>query len=148
MVDSGTNIGYCMQRRPEEETVMLLKNDVRRLPNSNKRNDKQINDDNANVTFQKHQNNCDNLREKAATNDDKNSNNGAGGVNGSNGDGDDKAPNKRAGDDLFADDLDEDPYAELQSYLDRVKVSVSTIFLHNLSKNEKKNVLNMKDDMI
>lgn len=115
MVDS--SIGYCIQR-PEEETVILLKNDERRLPNSNKRNDKQTNGD-ANVTYHEHRNNCDNLRDKM--NGDK-----IDGVD----DGDDMAP-KKSGNDIFADDLDEDPYAELQSYLDRVKVSIFDTFFIN-----------------
>ncbi|XP_055304722.1 uncharacterized protein LOC129569659 isoform X4 [Sitodiplosis mosellana] len=121
MVDSSTGTSYCIQR-PEEETVMLLKNDERRLPNSSKRNDKQTNSD-ATVTFDKHQNNCDNLREKIATNDNK-----IGGVNSRDGDnGDDTKAPKKTGDDLFADDFDEDPYAELQSYLDKVKREINEV---------------------
>lgn len=116
MVDSSPGSGYCMQR-PEEEAVMLLKNDEQRLPNSNKRNDKQTNGD-ANATFDEHRNNCDNLREETATNADK-----IGGVNSKDGDGDDKKAPPKFNDDLFTDD--EDPYAELQSYLDKVKVSIS-----------------------
>lgn len=119
MVDS--SIDYCIQR-PEEETVMLLKNDERRLPNLNKRNDKQTNSD-ANVTYHEHRNNCDNLREKIVTNGDK-----IDGVD----DSDEMAP-KKSGNDIFADDFDEDPYAELQSYLDRVKVSIFDTFFIILS---------------
>lgn len=115
MVDSSNSGAGCCIHRPEEETVMLLENDKQRLPNSNKYNDKQINDD-ASVTFDKHRNNCDNIHGSNERNGDESS-----GVNNS---GDTKniaqTPNKTA-DDLFVDE--EDPYAELQSYLDKVKVS-------------------------
>lgn len=136
IVDSSTGSGYCIQR-PEEEAVMLLKNDEQRLPNSNKRSDKQTNGD-ANVTFDKHRNNCDNLREKTATNDDN-----IGGVNSNAGDGDDNKAPQKFNDGLFTDDFDEDPYAELQSYLDKVKVSISFLvtFVHNFM------LENMKDDV-
>ena len=132
MVDSSTGSGYCIQR-PEEEAVMLLKNDEQRLPNSNKRNDKQTNGD-ANVTFDKHRNNCDNLRKKTATSDDN-----IGGVNSN--DGDDNTAPQKFNDDLFSDD--EDPYAELQSYLDKVKVSTPFLvtFVHNFM------LENTKDDV-
>lgn len=121
MVDSSTGADY-LRHRPEEETVMLLKNDERRLPNSNKCNNKQANDDNgghdgSRETFDK-RNHCDKLREKNATNSNETI-----GVN-NNGNIQSVAQTvTTAGDDLFVDDLDEDPYAELQSYLEKVKVS-------------------------
>lgn len=121
MVDSSTGADY-LRHRPEEETVMLLKNDERRLPNSNKCNNKQANDDNgghdgSRATFDK-RNHCDKLREKNATNSNETI-----GVN-NNGNIQSVAQTvTTAGDDLFVDDLDEDPYAELQSYLEKVKVS-------------------------
>lgn len=111
MVDSSA--GYCEQ--PEKETVTLLKCDERRLPNSNKCNDKQTND--GDVAFDKHRNNCDSLREKKAANTDE--------IVGVNNSGDNRPTDKNHGDDLFGDDLDEDPYTELQSYLEKVKVSFS-----------------------
>lgn len=115
MVDSGNGADYCMHR-PEEETVMLLRNDEQRPPNSNKYNDKQTNGD-ASVTFDKHRINCDSLHGKNATNGDESD-----GVNNS-GDTNKSAaqPLTKSGDEAFGDE--EDPYAELQSYLDKVKVS-------------------------
>lgn len=117
MVDSNnTGVGYCIQR-PEEETVMLLKNDEQRLPNSNKCHGNQINGKEC-VTFDKHRNNCDSLRWKNVTNGDEdvgvnNNNHIKNGI---------QTYRKPADDDLFD---DEDPYAELQSYLEKVKVSIS-----------------------
>lgn len=104
MVDSSnSSVGYSMER-PEKETVMVLKNDKQRLPNPNKSSVRQINT-NGNVTFDKHRSNCNSLREKNVTN----------------GDGNAAQCMEKTNDDLFD---DEDPYAELQSYLDKVKVSV------------------------
>lgn len=97
MVDSSNSVGYSMER-PEEETVMVLRNDKQRLPNSNNSSA------NGNAAFDKHRSNCDSVRERKATN------------------GDDSTAEcvDKINDDLFD---DEDPYAELQSYLDKVKVS-------------------------
>lgn len=122
MVDSGNGAAY-LTHRPEEETVMLLSNDNdRRLPNSNKCNHKQIrndNDDNGSRVPNDNRNNCDKLRETNAT-----KRNEISGVNnGSNNENMGQTVTKSDGDDLFGDDLDEDPYAELQSYLEKVKVS-------------------------
>lgn len=108
MVDSSNSAGYSMER-PEEETVMALKNDKQRLPNANKSNAKQINT-NGNGTFDKHRSNCDSVRE----------------INATNGNGRAAQCTEKINDDLFD---DEDPYAELQSYLDKVKVSVYPFLL-------------------
>lgn len=122
MVDSGNGADY-LTHRPEEETVMLLKNDnARRLPNSNKCNHKQIrndNDDNGSHVSNDKRNNCDKLRETNAT-----KRNEISGVNNSSKDQNvGRTVTKSGSDDLFGDDFDEDPYAELQSYLEKVKVS-------------------------
>lgn len=132
MVDSsGAGVDYLMHR-PEEETVMLLKNDERLLSKSNKRNDKQTNcdysggsnSDSSNssrngggVTLDK-RNKDEKLREKSATNDDKFT-----GLNRSGNNQSIPQTMTHTAKDSFVDDLDDDPYAELQSYLDKVKVS-------------------------
>lgn len=110
MVDSGIGAVRCMQQ-PEQETVILMKNNEQRPSKLNKCNDKQTNNGENNV-FDEHRHNCDNLRLKNASNDDTN---GAanGGVKMNNG----------ATMDAYSDGFDEDPYAELESYLEKVKVS-------------------------
>lgn len=149
MVDSGSGGGgggagvdYLMHR-PEEETVMLLKNDERLLSKSNKRNDKQtngdgsandkcINDDNghSSLTLDK-RNKDEKLREKSATNDDKFT-----GLNRSGSSQSIPQTMTNAAKDSFVDDLDDDPYAELQSYLEKVKVSDSVLFFSGKTCNE------------
>lgn len=145
MVDSGSGGGggagvdYLMHR-PEEETVMLLKNDERLLSKSNKRNDKQtngdgsandkcINDDNGNsssghssLRLDK-RNKDEKLREKSATNNYKFT-----GLNRSGSSQSIPQTMTNTAKDSFVDDLDDDPYAELQSYLEKVKVSFSVRF--------------------
>lgn len=128
MVDSsGAGVDYLMHR-PEEETVMLLKNDERLLSKSNKRNDKQTNGDygggsgdsnSSSVTLDK-RNKDEKLREKSATNDDKFT-----GLNRSGNNQSKSIPQTmtHTAKDTLVDDLDDDPYAELQSYLEKVKVS-------------------------
>lgn len=129
MVDSsGAGVDYLMHR-PEEETVMLLKNDERlTLSKSNNKhnNDKHTNSDYGGVTLDKRSKD-EKLREKSATNDDKFTDLNRSGNNQS-------IPQTMthtaataaaaaAAKDSFVDDLDDDPYAELQSYLEKVKVS-------------------------
>lgn len=111
MVDSGSGDNSVI-RRPEEEKVKLLKNKMQRLLNSNTCNsNKQTNNYGDSRTFHKHRKNCDILLEKSATNSDE--------IN-----GDSRNINQTENeDDLSVDNFDEDPYAELQSYLDKVKVS-------------------------
>lgn len=81
---------------------MLFTNDEQRLPSPND------NRYNGSAATDKHRHNCDSLQ----------------GVNAMNiNDINDAAAPKQPANDLFIDDLDDDPYAELQSYLENVKVS-------------------------
>lgn len=112
MVDSGSEAIFCVHQ-PEQETVISMKTNEQPKPKLNKCNDKQTNIANNsenNVFDNKHRNNCDNLREINATNDDKN-----GVING--------ADKMNVGATSEFDGFDDDPYAELQSYLEKVKVS-------------------------
>lgn len=136
MVDSsGAGVDYLMHR-PEEETVMLLKNDERLTlskSNDNKQsnNDKQTNGNCGSIVGSSSQtpnkrNNDEKLREKSAANDDK--------FTDLNRSGNNQTTTMThttaiAAKDSFVDDLDDDPYAELQSYLDKVKVSFISFFL-------------------
>lgn len=107
MVDSGSGDNSVIHR-PEEETVKLLKNKMQRSLNSNTCSpNKHTNNDGDSRTFDRHRKNCDILREKNATNSDE--------IN-----GDNKTTNQTEN---LVDNFDDDPYAELQSYLDKVKVS-------------------------
>lgn len=122
MVDSSTGADY-LRHQPEEETVMLLKNDEQRLPKSNKHtNDDNRDNDGSRHPFDK-RNQCDKLREKNATNCNEIS-----GVKNNDNIQNVAQTVTKTGDDLFVDDLEEDPYAELQSYLEKVKVSTSVFF--------------------
>lgn len=141
MVDSsGAGVDYLMHR-PEEETVMLLKNDEQlTLSKSNNKhnNDKHTTSDcggngSGSVTLDKRSKD-EKLREKSATNDDKFTDLNRSGNNQS-------IPqtmthtNAAAAKDSFVDDLDDDPYAELQSYLEKVKVSsIFSLFYFLLKK--------------
>lgn len=114
MVDSGNNVSCNHQ--PEKETVMLVDNSKQSQQNHNKLNDKQANITETQMSG-KQLNNCDNLRAKNPSNENIEINYD---------DGDVSCDSKRMQTiavDAFSDDLDEDPYAELQSYLDKVKVS-------------------------
>lgn len=132
MVDSsGAGVDYLMQR-PEEETVTLLKNDERlTLSKSNNKhtNAKQTNGDYSGSVALDKRNKDEKLREKSATNDDKFT-----GLSRSGNSNQSTIPQTMthsadaAAKDSFVDDLDDDPYAELQSYLEKVKVS-STFFI-------------------
>lgn len=115
MVDSSTVAEY-LRHQPEEETVMLPENNEQRLTNKQTHDDNRHNDG-SRLTFDK-RNHCDKLREKNATNVNEIS-----GVNNNDNIQNAAQTVTTTGDDLLVDDLDEDPYAELQSYLDRVKVS-------------------------
>lgn len=131
MVDSsGAGVDYLMHR-PEEETVTLLKNDERLtlLKSNNKHtNEKQTNGDysGSSVTLDR-RNKDEKLREKSATNDDKFT-----GLNRSGNNNQSTIPqtmtHTAAAKDSFVDDLDDDPYAELQSYLEKVKVGSTFLF--------------------
>lgn len=136
MVDSsGAGVDYLMQQRPEEETVTLLKNDERlTLSKSNNKhtNVKQTNGGYSGSVALDERNKDEKLREKSATNDDKFT-----GLNRSGNNSQSTTPQTMthaaaAAKDAFVDDLDDDPYAELQSYLEKVKVS-STFFISRFS---------------
>lgn len=139
-VDSGTGAVYYTQQ-PERETVISMnKTNERTSSNLNKytnNQDKRITNDTnkngENDVVDKYRNNCDNFVEKyGASNNDINGN--------SNGDGDggsDKM-NDSAVSDMYSDNFDDDPYAELQSYLEKVKVSFfySSFFLFSPPKTQ------------
>lgn len=112
MVDSGSsNSGVCNVQQPETETVISLKNDKQLLPKSNKCNDKQTTSNGAECTMpcNEQRANCDRDGENATRviieNDATSISNYDDGGNV----------------DLGIDD--DDPYAELESYLEKVKVS-------------------------
>lgn len=144
MVDSsGAGVDYLMHR-PEEETVTQLKNDERLMlskSNSKHTNEQQTNGDSSgSVTLDK-RNKDEKLREKSATNDDKFTGlKHSGSSNQSttpqtmthHADADITAATAAVAKDPLIDDLDDDPYAELQSYLDKVKVSSTCFYLFRL----------------
>lgn len=121
-VDSSIG-AVCYTQQPEKETVISMnKTNERTSSNLNKytnNQDKQIaNDTNKNGendVFDKHRNICDNFVEKCgASNND---------MNGYNKGGDGDKMNDSAVSDMYSDNFEDDPYAELQSYLEKVKVS-------------------------
>lgn len=128
MVDSsGAGVDYLMQQRPEEETVTLFKNDERlTLSKSNNKhtNAKQTNGGYSGSVALDERNKDEKLREKSATNDDKFTGlNRSGNSNSQSTIPQTMTHAAAAAKDAFVDDLDDDPYAELQSYLEKVKVS-------------------------
>lgn len=128
-VDSGTG-AVCYTQQPEKETIISMNKIYGRtssnLKKCTKTNDKQITNDTnngENYVFDKHRNNCDNFFEKCVSSNDMNTM-----ILGS----DDKM-NENAVTYLYSDNFDDDPYAELQSYLEKVKVSLISFLSLSLS---------------
>lgn len=124
-IDSGIG-AVCCTKQPEQETVISMnKTNERTSSNLNKLTNNQdkkkiTNDTNKNGEndlFDKHRKNCDNFDKKCGASNNV--------INGNiNGDGNGDKMNDSAVSDLFSDHFDDDPYAELQSYLEKVKVSL------------------------
>lgn len=120
-----TNNNGNSQQQPEKETVTTMKSNkqIQHNPNNINEQFKQTNNQHTKL-YDKRQNNCDNLRidesegnprqHQMRTNVNSNYN---------------RQQTLQSASNAFNDDSDDDPYAELESYLEKVKVSAILPFL-------------------
>lgn len=113
------------QQQPEKETVTTMNSNkqMQRNPNNANEQFKQTNNQHTKL-YDKRQNNCDNLRidetEENSTQNQMRTN-----VNSNY----NRQQTLQRVSNTFNDDSDDDPYAELESYLEKVKVSAILPFL-------------------